>query len=287
MKVGLVGAGLMGAGLARLFSKAGWQVSVFDPDRGVLDKLGEQSPGLILSQELEPVVKGVNIVIEAAPEKPPLKQSIFLDLARFTGAETILATNSSVIPVGVVTERLSDEDAKRAVGAHFWNPPDIIPLVEVIQGPRSGLPAIEKTMEIMRSVGKSAVHVKKDAVPGNRMQAALWREALALIEEGICEPEDVDVIVTRSFGLRLPVLGPIENMDLIGVDLTADIHRVVLPTLSNATQPMTPLTERLARGDLGGKTGNGFYRGWTEEKLAKLRARLVTHLNSLLNKDPS
>lgn len=285
MKVGLVGAGLMGAGLARLFSTAGWQVAVFDPDRAALNKLG--TPGLLLSQELEPVVKGVDIVIEAAPEKPPLKQSIFLDLARLTGPETILATNSSVIPVGVVTEKLSDEDAKRAVGAHFWNPPDIIPLVEVIQGPRSGLPAIEATMEIMRGIGKSAVHVKKDAVPGNRMQAALWREALALIEEGICAPEDVDVIVTRSFGLRLPVLGPIGNMDLIGVDLTADIHRVVLPTLSNAKAPMAPLTERLARGDLGVKTGNGFYRGWTEEKIAALRARLVSHLNSLLNKDPS
>jgi len=285
MKVGLVGAGLMGAGLARLFSGAGWQVSVFDPDRAALDKLG--IPGLTLSQELAPVVAGADIVIEAAPEKPPLKQSIFLDLARLTGPKTVLATNSSVIPVGVVTEKLSDEDAKRAVGAHFWNPPDIIPLVEVIQGPRSGLPAIEKTMEILRGVGKSAVHVKKDAVPGNRMQAALWREALALIEEGICEPEDVDVIVTRSFGLRLPVLGPIANMDLIGVDLTADIHRVVLPTLSNATAPMSPLTERLARGDLGGKSGNGFYRNWTEDKLATLRARLVSHLNSLLNKDPS
>lgn len=285
MKVGLVGAGLMGAGLARLFSSAGWQVAVFDPDRGALDKLG--TPGLLLSQELEPVVSGVDIVIEAAPEKPPLKQSIFLDLARLTGPETILATNSSVIPVGVVTEKLSDEDAKRAVGAHFWNPPDIIPLVEVIQGPRSGLAAIEKTMGIMRGVGKSAVHVKKDAVPGNRMQAALWREALALIEEGICEPEDVDVIVTRSFGLRLPVLGPIANMDLIGVDLAADIHRVVLPTLSNATAPMSPLIDRLARGDLGVKTGTGFYRGWTEDKIAALRARLVTHLNSLLKKDSS
>jgi 3-hydroxybutyryl-CoA dehydrogenase len=236
---------------------------------------------------MEEVVAGVDIVIEAAPEKPPLKQLIFLDLARMTGPETILATNSSVIPVGVVTAKLSDEDAKRAVGAHFWNPPDIIPLVEVIQGPRSGLAAIEATMAIMTGVGKDAVHVKKDAVPGNRMQAALWREALALVEEGICDPEGVDTIVKRSFGLRLPVLGPLENMDLIGVDLTADIHRVVLPTLSNATEPMAPLTERLARGDLGGKAGRGFYSGWTEEKLAALKARLVTHLNSLLKKDPS
>lgn len=285
MKIGLVGAGLMGAGLARLFSEAGWQVSVFDPDGTVLERLSEQLPALFTATELAPVVYGADIVIEAAPEKPPLKQSIFLDLAGLTGPETILATNSSVIPVGVVTEKLSDEDARRAVGTHFWNPPDIIPLVEVIQGPRSGLPAIEKTMEIMKSVGKDAVHVKKDAVPGNRMQAALWREALALIEEGICEPADVDTIVTRSFGLRLPVLGPIENMDLIGVDLIADIHRVVLPTLSRATEPMAPLTERLARGDLGGKSGNGFYRGWTEEKLARLKARLADHLNSLLKKE--
>ena len=282
MKVGLIGAGLMGGGLARLFVKAGWIVSVFDPDRAALDRLGAQLPGVRLTQQLSEAVGDVDLVVESAPEKPALKQSIFADLAAAARPDTILGTNSSVIPVGVVTEKLSDADARRAIGLHFWNPPDIIPLVEVIRGPRSGDAALETALRWMREIGKDAVPVNKDAVPGNRMQAALWREAIALVEEGICTPEDVDIIVKRSFALRLAAVGPLENLDLIGLDLGADIQNVVLPTLSRATAPSPELTERIARGELGGKSGNGFYRGWTEDKLTALRARLVAHVKSLL-----
>ncbi len=282
MKVGLIGAGLMGGGLARLFVKAGWDVAVFDPDRAALDRLGAQLPGPLLTRSLAEAVGDVDLVIESAPEKPPLKQSIFADLVKVVRPDAILGTNSSVIPVGVVTERLSDGDARRTIGLHFWNPPDIIPLVEVIQGPRSGAAAIETALGWMRAIGKDAVPVRKDAVPGNRMQAALWREAIALVEEGICTPEDVDTIVKRSFGLRLAAVGPLENLDLIGLDFGAEIHRVVLPTLSGATEPSPELTGRIARGETGGKSGNGFYSGWTEEKLHALRARLVAHQQSPL-----
>lgn len=282
MKVGLIGAGLMGSGLARLFAKAGWSVAVFDPDRAALDRLAAQLSGLFLTQNLAQAVADADLVIESAPEKPALKQSIFADLAAVAGPDTILATNSSVIPVGVVTERLSEQDARRAIGLHFWNPPDIVPLVEVIRGPRSGDAALRTALGWMRDIGKDAVPVDKDAVPGNRMQAALWREAIALVEEGVCTPEDVDIIVKRSFGLRLGEVGPLENLDLIGLDLAADIHRVVLPTLSRATEPSRELTERIARGETGGKSGSGFYRGWTEEKLAALRARLAAHVQTLL-----
>ncbi len=282
MKIGLIGAGLMGGGLARLFVKAGWSVSVFDPDRAALDRLDIELPGLTLSQLLHEVAGDVDLIIESAPEKPALKQSIFADLAKTARPDTILATNSSVIPVGVVTESLSDTDAKRAIGLHFWNPPDVVPLVEVIRGPRSGDAALKTALEWMRAIGKDAVPVEKDAVPGNRMQAALWREAIALVEEGICTPEDVDIIVKRSFGLRLSAVGPLENLDLISLDLGADILRVVLPTLSNATEPPRELTDRIARGERGGKSGKGFYRGWTEEKLAALRSRLAAHVTSLL-----
>ena len=287
MKVALIGAGLMGTGLARLFIRAGWRVSVSDPDQGALDRLGREVPAANLSREIAAAVAGVDLVIEAAPEKPALKQAIFADLAEITGAGTILATNSSVIPVGVVTEKLSDDDALRAVGTHFWNPPDLIPLVEVIQGPRSGLPAVERALSLLRAAGKDAVHVRRDAVPGNRLQHALWREAMALVDEGICAPEDVDTIVKRSFGLRLPVLGPLENADLVGLELTEDIHKVVLPTLSRATEPARGLRDRIARGDTGGKAGAGFYADWSEGKLAALRGRLTAHLNALLQKEKS
>ena len=293
-EVAIVGAGLMGGALAHLFSAAGWNVRVTDPMQAALDKLPERIAALRTAQpvaqpgtvktllELAPAVAGVELVIEAAPEKPPLKQSIFAELARLTGARTVLATNSSVIPVATVAALVDDVNARRIVGTHFWNPPELIPLVEVIQGPRTEMEAITRTLEMLRSVGKHPVHVHRDVVPGNRLQHALWREAMALVDEGVCTPEDVDAIIKNSFGLRLAVLGPLENADLVGLELTADIHRVVLPLLSRATQPSPGLLERLEAGKRGVASGSGFYSGWTESRVAALRARMIGHVKSLL-----
>jgi 3-hydroxybutyryl-CoA dehydrogenase len=168
-----------------------------------------------------------------------------------------------------------------AFGTHFWNPPELIPLVEVIQGPRTGMDAITRTLEMLSSVGKHPVHVRRDVVPGNRLQHALWREAMALVDEGVCTPEDVDAIIKNSFGLRLAVLGPLENADLVGLELTADIHRVVLPLLSRATTPSPGLLERLGAGKRGVASGSGFYSGWTEARVAATRAP-IPRVKSLL-----
>jgi 3-hydroxybutyryl-CoA dehydrogenase len=289
MRVAVIGAGLMGGGLAHVFSKAGWSVRVYDPMVAALEQLparagsfntsGTPNSGDVTgTSDLREALEGADLCIEAAPEKPPLKQSIFADLVTHSASTTILATNSSVIPVGVVTELLKDDDARRCVGTHFWNPPDLIPLVEVIQGPRSGAEAVARTMEYLRSVGKHPVHVRRDVVPGNRLQHALWREAMALVDEGVCTPEDVDALIKNSFALRLAALGPLENADLVGLELTADIHKVVLPTLSRATLPAKCLLERIAAGNKGVSTGAGFYSGWTEANVAELRQRLVAHL---------
>ena len=297
-EMAVIGAGLMGGALAHLFSAAGWNVRVSDPIQAVLDKLPERLAALRAAQPppagapppgsvtgtsaMAPAVAGVELVIEAAPEKPPLKQSIFAELARLTDARTLLATNSSVIPVATVAERVDDANARRVIGTHFWNPPELIPLVEVIQGPRSDVAAVTRTMEILRGVGKQPVHVRRDVVPGNRLQHALWREAMALVDEGVCAPEDVDAIIKNSFGLRLAVLGPLENADLVGLELTADIHKVVLPLLSRATVPSPGLLQRLADGARGIASGTGFYRGWTEARVAALRQRLVEHVKAQL-----
>lgn len=299
-EMAVIGAGLMGGALAHLFSAAGWNVRVSDPIQAALDQLPGRLAALRAAQprppgapptgtvtalaQMAPAVAGVELVIEAAPEKPPLKQSIFAELARLTDARTVLATNSSVIPVATVAERVDDANARRLIGTHFWNPPELIPLVEVIQGPRSDVAAVTRTMEILRGVGKQPVHVRRDVVPGNRLQHALWREAMALVDEGVCTPEDVDAIIKNSFGLRLAVLGPLENADLVGLELTADIHRVVLPLLSRATTPSPALLQRLASGARGVASGAGFYAGWTEERVAALRQRLVEHVRALLGR---
>jgi 3-hydroxybutyryl-CoA dehydrogenase len=291
MRLAVIGAGLMGGGLAHMFSKAGWSVRVYDPIAAALEQLparvasfnasGAPNPGVVSGTAvLREALESADLCIEAAPEKPPLKQSIFAQLVAVAPATTILATNSSVIPVGVVTEHLSGADAARCVGTHFWNPPDLIPLVEVIQGPRSRIEAVTRTMEYLRSAGKHPVHVRRDVVPGNRLQHALWREAMALVDEGVCTPEDVDALVKNSFALRLAVLGPLENADLVGLELTADIHKVVLPTLSRAVAPAKCLTDRVAAGHKGVATGEGFYSGWTEQNVADLRRKLVAHLRA-------
>ena len=294
-EVAIVGAGLMGGALAHLFSAAGWNVRVTDPMQAALDKLPERIAALRTAQ---PVAQPgtVKALLELAPAverrragdrgRPREAAAEAVDLrrarARSPAQRTILATNSSVIPVAMVAALVDDVNARRVVGTHFWNPPELIPLVEVIQGPRTELDAITRTLEMLASVGKHPVHVRRDVVPGNRLQHALWREAMALVDEGVCTPEDVDAIVKNSFGLRLAVLGPLENADLVGLELTADIHRVVLPLLSRATTPSPGLLERLGAGKRGVASGSGFYSGWTEARVAALRARLISHVKSLL-----
>jgi len=296
-QLAVVGAGLMGGALAQLFSASGWRVRVADPDPAARARLPERLAALRAAaggagaaalgevsthSELAAAVAGAELVIEAAPEKPALKQSIFAQLARLSDPQAVLATNTSVIPVAVVAEQVDDQAAQRVVGTHFWNPPELIPLVEVIQGPRTSLKAVERTMDWLRAVGKHPVHVRRDVVPGNRLQHALWREAMALIDEGVCEPADIDAIIKNSFGLRLAVLGPLENADLVGLELTADIHKVVLPQLSRAVTPSAGLLARLQAGARGISSGAGFYPDWTEPKVAALRARLVAHVKRLL-----
>ena len=134
-------------------------------------------------------------------------------------------------------------------------------------------------MALLSAAGKEPVHVRHDCVPGNRLQHALWREAIALVDEGVCTPEDVDTIVKRSFALRLAVLGPLENADLVGLELTRQVHEVVLPTLSRATAPSPSLLGRIATGDTGVAAGAGFYSGWTPVIVEALRDRLARHLS--------
>jgi 3-hydroxybutyryl-CoA dehydrogenase len=270
----------MGSGLARLFRRIDWPVSVWDRDAQALRRLCESVRGARAARDLTDAVRGADLVIEAVAEIAAIKQALFAELASITPASTLLATNSSVIPVAAVADRLADQDAVRVLGTHFWNPPDLIPLVEVIQGPRTSEPTIMRAMALLRDAGREPVHVRRDVVPGNRLQHALWREAMALVDEGVCTPQDVDRIIKRSFGARLAVLGPLENADLVGLVLTQQIHDVVLPTLSRATQSAPGLRQRIADGHTGIASGGGFYTDWDTAKAAALRERLAAHLRN-------
>jgi 3-hydroxybutyryl-CoA dehydrogenase len=287
----VIGGGLMGAGIAQVFASNDCKVKVFEPNQEVRlslqDRVAENlkligsdiaiAELIEVCSDLEEAVASAQYVTEAAPEKLDLKRSIFADLERLAPDDAILASNTSVIPITHITKGL--ETANRMVGTHWWNPPYLVPLVEVIQGDGTSQDTIDLTMGLLRGVGKEPAHVKKDR-PGfvaNRLQHALWREAIAMVAEGICDARTLDTCVKNSFGLRLPVLGPLENADLVGLDLTLDIHRTVIPELDRSSGPNPYLEQQIEAGRLGFKTGEGF-RSWTETEMSDLRKHLSEYL---------
>ncbi len=298
MRIGVIGAGLMGHGIALIFAKGGYEVSVYDPSLESLNALETrvtdslkvmgvhaQETNQILSlikksSSLEGAVKEAEIIIEAAPEKLELKQSIFAEIEFHAPANSILASNTSVIQISKIMKNLSSKH--RALGTHWWNPPHLIPLVEVIRTEWTDNSVIEKMVSILSSIGKTPVRVEKDVpgVIGNRLQSALWREAISLVENGICDAEAVDTVVKESFGRRLAVLGPLENADLVGTDLTLDIHNQVLFDLEARKGPSPYLENLVNTQKLGMKSGAGF-RNWTPQETEDVRIRLSEHLIKL------
>jgi 3-hydroxybutyryl-CoA dehydrogenase len=297
-RVTVIGAGLMGHGIAQVFALAGHDVVVQDPYQPSLDALHTRIRANLRDLEedesaanrvrgcpdIGQAVAEADYVVEAAPEDLALKQKIFAEVEAHAPADCVFASNTSVIPITQIMQGLRDRT--RAVGTHWWNPPFLVPLVEVIQTEWTDPSVVEWTIGLHRAIGKVPVHVKKD-VPGfigNRLQHALWREAVSIVERGIADAETVDTVIKASFGRRLAVLAPLENADLVGTDLTLAIHQTVLPDIENRPAP-SPLLERLvAEGKLGFKSGEGF-RSWTEEQQSALRAAMVAHLKEGRKRD--
>ena len=296
----VVGAGLMGHGIAQVFAAAGYQVTLMDIDRGRIERAlldvrenlrlmsenglvaGADIDGIIgriaTTTELETAARA-DFIVEAAPEDLELKQDIFERLDSLASADAILATNTSVISITRIAARALHRG--RIIGTHFWNPPYLVPLVEVIPGDDSSPATVDAAVEILASVGKHPVRVKKD-VPGfvgNRLQHALWREAISIVERGIADAETVDEVVKTGFGMRLPVLGPLENADMIGLDLTLQIHGYILEHIEDSHVPSLLLEQKARSGELGFKTGKGFEE-WSPERIARCEERLRNHLLS-------
>jgi 3-hydroxybutyryl-CoA dehydrogenase len=290
-QIAIVGGGLMGHGIAQVLAGRGASVTVHDPDPAVLASVRERMAAnlrvlgedetiaerVALAPTLEEAVGAADWVFEAAPERMELKQELFARLEAAAPPACVLATNTSVMRVSEIAARV--QTAERVVGTHWWNPPYLVPLVEVVQGERTGPDVIERAMALLAEAGKTPVHVKRD-VPGfvgNRLQHALWRQAFELVDAGVCDAEAIDTVVKASFGRRLAVLGPMENADLVGLDLTLDIHEYVLPTLDPPSEPAAGLRARAEAGDLGMKTGSG-YRAWSADQAEEVRRRLLAHL---------
>lgn len=292
-RIAVVGAGLMGHGIAQVFALAGHGVTIYDSIVASLDTvkmriltnlkdLGDDQKAVervTPVSDLAQAVRDADYVVEAVLEDLPLKQKLFAEIESCVRPDTILASNTSVIPITRIMEGLKQRE--RALGTHWWNPPYLVPLVEVIETQWTSRPAIDFTMKLHAAAGKKPAHVKKD-VPGfigNRLQHALWREAVALVEHGICDAETVDTVIKSAFGRRLAVLGPLENADMVGTDLTLAIHRTVLPDIDSRPRP-SPYLEKLVKDQkLGFKSGEGF-RKWSPEQQAALRSKVLQHLKN-------
>jgi 3-hydroxybutyryl-CoA dehydrogenase len=297
-RIAVVGAGLMGHGIAQVFALAGHHVTITDSFHANLDTvkarisanlrdLGDDERAVdrvTPLADLAQTVRDADYVVEAVSEDLPLKQKLFAEIERHVRPDTILASNTSVIPITAIMGGLQQRG--RALGTHWWNPPYLVPLVEVIGTEWTSPQAIEWTMALHAAAGKQPAHVKKD-VPGfigNRLQHALWREAISLVERGICDAETVDTVIKAAFGRRLAVLGPLENADLVGTDLTLAIHKTVLPDIESRPGPSPYLEKLVADGKLGFKSGEGFRR-WSHEDQLALRAQVLAHLKKARESD--
>ena len=294
----VLGAGMMGPGLAQVFAIKGYKTTVWGfpkelpgvtaTIRANLELMAENGIGrkedieptierIRTTGELEDAVSEADFVEEAIVENLEIKQDFFRQMDEICDEHVILATNTSVISPTEIAAKSKNRD--RIVGTHFWNPPHLIPLVEVVKARDTSEETMDKTMELMADVGKKPVRVKKD-VPGflaNRLQHALWREAISIVERGIADPAEVDEAIKNSFGLRLPVLGPVENADMVGLDLALSIHNYILKHINASPEPSTVLKENVAQNKLGFKTGEGFGK-WNKEEIDNSRKRLISHL---------
>ena len=290
-RVAVVGAGLMGAGIAQVFAASGHPVALYDPSedalataprrvRSICELLGQDLSVAELvtpTSDLAAAAGDADLVVEAAPEDRALKRELFAALSQLARPQAILASNTSSIPIRDLAAGAADRS--RVVGTHFWNPPYLVPLVEVVQSEETAASVVAAVVGLLEEVGMEPVHVRAD-IPGfvgNRLQHALKREAIALVASGVCDAETVDTVAKLGLGRRLRVLGPLEQSDLIGLDLTLAIHEVLMPSLDRTPAPHPFLVEKVRRGELGMKSGRGF-REWSPEAADAVQTRLLEEL---------
>jgi 3-hydroxybutyryl-CoA dehydrogenase len=301
--VAVIGAGTMGIGIVQSFAEAAMSVKMIDIDQQVLERslarveanlrlfeefnLLHESPSAILSRielipskDLNEEVTGCDFILESVPEVMDTKKKIFARLDPLP-PEVIIASNTSSITMDMLTENL--KTPQRMVGLHYFNPAHIIPAVEIHMGKHTTADVVKQTRGLVIKTGKKPVIVRK-TVPGfiiNRLTGAMEREIDFLIDEGIVTPEDLDTAVKASYGFRLACMGPMAAEDMIGLDTSARVSGNVFKVLSNKTEPSPVLLEKVGRGELGIKSGKGWYdySGQTQEEVTdKINRRLLKQL---------
>jgi 3-hydroxybutyryl-CoA dehydrogenase len=302
-RVAMIGSGTMGAGMAMCYAQAGYQVVLYSRTSESLERaLGriERSQavfvqeGLISSQEaeeaqrqigtsmrLDEAVEGVQYVLESVPENLELKQALFREMEGLCPTDTILATNTSGLSITAIASVC--QYPERVVGQHWANPPEIVPLVEVIRGEQTSDGTMDLVYQLTKKLRKEPVRVQKD-IPGfasNRLQYAMLREALHLVEAGVLSPEDVDRTLKNGVGFRYPWLGPLETVDLGGLDVFHTIAQYLFKELSTMQTSPGFFDQLAAEGKYGIKTGEGFYQYGPEARDEILRKRDLYFIRQL------
>lgn len=305
-RVAVVGAGLMGRGIGVEFALSGAEVSLLcsrwestcaarDKALDELDWLARASglsaqaargaaKRLRAARDLADAVCDAELVVESVPEDLETKQALFERLDRLTDSQVPLASNTSSLPITEVAARALYPE--RVLGMHYWNPPYLMPLVEIVAGQRTAEHVLAQVERALRRLGKETVRVRKE-VPGflwNRLQSALLREALWLVEQGVATPEDVDLAVRKGLGRRYSAIGLFEAVDLGGLATWHGVARRLFPVLSAQAEPGPLLRRALEQGRRGAESGAGIYE-WPPKRLAAVKARRDSLLVDWLARD--
>ncbi len=293
LATGVVGAGLMGIGIAVQVARAGGSVHLLDTDPGrlaevlptaqqLLDELaaaglheatGSAEVLARLTTGLDPAaLGGASWVVEAVPERLDLKHLVYSQLEDVLDEDALLSSNTSGILPSALAAPL--RNPRRFLVTHFWNPPHAVPLVEVVPAPQTDQATGDRAMRLLRAMGSRAVLLKKElpGFIGNRLQYAVLREALAIMREGVAGPEEIDLVMTSSLGRRYATTGPLMGADLGGLDTFREIAGLLMPELAKDEDVLDLLDELLARGRNGWRSGAGLY-DWSPERLATARGR--------------
>jgi 3-hydroxyacyl-CoA dehydrogenase len=292
-RAAIIGTGTMGPGMGAVLARAGIQTALFDVSaealerartgvamaQGALDRLDAvkaDGGGITYESDLATALAGCQLVIEAAPEKLELKQQLFADFEQSVTPDAILASNTSGIPITRIAANL--QNPERVVGMHWSNPPHMIPMIEVIPGESTSQATVDATVKLVQDFGYHAV-VERE-VPGfveNRILYAILRECLDLVDRGIVDAAGLDTNVRWGIGYKLAVIGPMELLDMAGLDIYKAVGTYLNPDLSTSGEVSSTILDLIDNGRLGMKTGGGLY-DYTPEQINELRASRVAKL---------
>ncbi|HTS66335.1 MAG TPA: 3-hydroxyacyl-CoA dehydrogenase family protein [Candidatus Acidoferrales bacterium] len=299
----VIGTGMMGPGIALTLALGGVRATLISRSlegaaqglakakgqadllaaRGLIDPgaAGRASALLFASTDLDQAIAGASLVVESGPEDMAWKQELFARMDALAAADAVLASNTSGLSITAIAANCACPE--RVLTAHFWNPPHLMPLVELVQGGRTSPAVVDRVYELLTACGKTPVVVRKDRPGqlGNRLQMALVREAANIVAEGIADADAVDTVARNGFGLRMPAYGILEHQDVVGLDLGIRVLDYVAQDLYNEPHAPGYVYDLVHSGNLGAKTGRGFY-DWSVKSADEVRARRDAFLIEVL-----